>query len=153
MRKYYPSKMSLFALRVIFFVFVVGIIVTSNIVIDEFFLLRDILCLSLVSIYVAIFFVYLPLYYKKATYIVGKNQIIINSGVFFLTQRIISCNSLVYATHLKPPLSRKFAWEFIIINALGGSLVLSLLSSKDAKEIYTFLTKLIESNNNLEGTK
>ena len=145
MKKYQPSKISLISLKIIFLILLIGIIVALNIFLDFVPIVKEIASIALILIYLFTFFIYLPLFYKRTTYIISKSEITINSGVFIISKKIINSNSLVYLTRLRLPLSNLCKWEIIIVNALGSSLFIPFLSKSDADEIYSTLSSQIET--------
>ena len=143
MKKYYADKTCLNVLRVL-----VLVVTGSLIVLDYYFLyFIPILMWSLIGLfglaYLLIGIIWLPLYFARASYIVSSQEVIRNTGFFFRIRQTMKVSAIQYVTLIITPFSSVTGFNFVIINALGGNLLLFYLSKTDAEEIVRNLTATI----------
>jgi uncharacterized membrane protein YdbT with pleckstrin-like domain len=89
--------------------------------------------------------VYLPVFFKSAGYYINSDKIVKKTGVFIKTNQCMKISSVQYITSVTTPFSMHTGFNFIILNAFGGSLILSFLSKKDMDEISSFIFDKIKS--------
>lgn len=144
LKKYYADKTCLNLLRVLILILTVGLIVAA------YYFLRPIPILMwiLIGIFSAIYFfvgiLWLPLYFSRASYLVSSQEIIRNTGFFWHMQQVMKVPAIQYATLITTPLSKYTGLNFIVVNALGGSMLLLFLSGKDAEEILRTLSSAMK---------
>lgn len=95
------------------------------------YILVGVLCFSAF----ALDFILLPIYFSKTFYCITDELITKNSGMIFTAKQLMKKSSVQYISVIKLPLSDYTAFNFIIIHALGGTMLLSFLSSSDTEEI------------------
>ena len=143
MKKYYADKTCLNVLRVL------ALIVTGSLIILDYYFLYfiPILMWSLIGLfglaYLLIGIIWLPLYFARASYIVSSQEVIRNTGFFFRIRQTMKVSAIQYVTLIITPFSSVTGFNFVIINALGGNLLLFYLSKTDAEEIVRNLTATI----------
>ena len=93
--------------------------------------------------YLLIGIIWLPLYFARASYIVSSQEVIRNTGFFFRIRQTMKVSAIQYVTLIITPFSSVTGFNFVIINALGGNLLLFYLSKTDAEEIVRNLTATI----------
>ena len=143
MKKYYADKTCLNVLRVL-----VLVVTGSLIVLDYYFLyFIPILMWSLIGLfglaYLLIGIIWLPLYFARASYIVSSQEVIRNTGFFFRIRQTMKVSAIQYVTLIITPFSSVTGFNFVIINALGGNLLLFYLSKTDAEEIFEEIISLL----------
>ncbi len=151
MKKYYADKNSLNFLRVVAFVLLICISFvliyylyctkTSN---SELYLQTNfavyeiivwILIAALITAYVVFLFIILPMWYRSVSYVITPDEIIISSGVIFRNTTYVKIASVQYTATVRCPLSNYTSFNFLLINAYGGRLVMMFLSSSDMEKI------------------
>lgn len=143
MKKYYADKTCLNVLRVL------ALVVTGSLIILDYYFLYfiPILMWSLIGLfglaYLLIGIIWLPLYFARASYIVSSQEVIRNTGFFFRIRQTMKVSAIQYVTLIITPFSSVTGFNFVIINALGGNLLLFYLSKTDAEEIVRNLTATI----------
>lgn len=101
-------------------------------------------CVSLFSA-LAIFLgiIYTPLYFKSITTKISENSICTTSGVIIRNSDIMKISSIQYATLISTPFSKKSGMNFIVLNALGGKLIIPFLKHSEAEELYSDLNAVL----------
>ena len=144
MKKYYADKTGIGILFVIMFLAVI-ILITLSLVFLSFL---PILMWIAVGLFAAAFFavviVWLPLYFKNLCYFITDKEIVANTGVFFKNKRIMKLSAVQYFTCVTTPFSEKTGFNFVVLNALGGNIILLLLSHGDMDEIAQTLSLVIK---------
>ena len=108
-------------------------------------LLMRILIAFLAAVYVLVGIVWLPLYFSRTCYIVSSQEVIRSAGFFLRVRQLMKISAIQYATLVTTPFSRVTGLNFVVVNALGGNLLLLFLSRQDAEEILRTLTSSIRS--------
>lgn len=105
----------------------------------SFPLCRDILLL--VWLLVGSFFagIFLPLYFRNTTYFVSGTTIVKQSGVFFLHKQTMRVRAIQYTTAIHGPFSKVSGLNLLVLNALGGRMLLFFLNRHDMDEILRLL--------------
>lgn len=151
MKKYYADKRSLNFLRVVIFLIIICITIAIKYLLyylegryPEYYLptkftvpeiIAWILIAVLITAYVVFLFIILPMWYRSVCYIVSADEIIIKSGVIFSSTTYVKISSVQYTTTVKCPLSKYTSFNFLLINAYGGRLIMMFLSSSDLEKI------------------
>jgi uncharacterized membrane protein YdbT with pleckstrin-like domain len=145
MKRYLADRTSLNIIR-----FVILIIMTAAILVSYYYLsfipvLMWIIIAILAVAGIFIGSVYLPVFFKSAGYYINSDKIVKKTGVFIKTNQCMKISSVQYITSVTTPFSMHTGFNFIILNAFGGSLILSFLSKKDMDEISSFIFDKIKS--------
>lgn len=144
MKKYYADKTCLNLLRVLILILAAGLVAAA------YYFLRPIPILMwiLIGIFSAVYFfvgiLWLPLYFSRASYLVSSKEIIRTTGFFWHMQQVMKVSAVQYATLITTPFSKYTGLNFILVNALGGSMLLLFLSRKDAEEILRTISSAIK---------
>jgi len=103
--------------------------------------------ISIAAAAVGIFTVsfYLPMYFTSAGYYINSDKIVKKTGVFIKVNQCMRVESVQYITSVTTPFSKLTGFNFIILNAFGGKLILAFLSKKDMQEIHSFIFSKIKS--------
>lgn len=94
-----------------------------------------VLMIVFAAVYVVFIVIFLPMWYKTIRYIMKDNEIISCSGLISKTYRIMKLTAVQHASRISLPFSKYTCFNFISLNALGGSMLLMFLSEKDCREI------------------
>ncbi len=89
----------------------------------------------LAAVYVVFIVILLPMWYKTIRYTVKDGEIISRSGLFSRTYRIMKLSAVQHASKISMPLSKITCFNFISLNAMGGSMLMMFLSEKDCAQI------------------
>lgn len=102
-----------------------------------------VLILPATVIFIALLFdfVYLPLYLKNYKITVSDGAIILSSGVFIKTERIMPFPRLVYAEKIETPFGRAAGISAIVFRAARVEAVTAELDKKQADEVIGRITK------------
>lgn len=94
---------------------------------------------SVIALFLSVSFfasaIYLPLYFSKTKYYVSSGRIIKKSGAFFETKQVMSFKAIQYSTVMSAPFSKKTGFNFAILNAFGGRMIIAFMRFKDLDEI------------------
>ena len=135
MKKYYADRTGIGILFVIIFLAIV-ILTTLSLVFLSFL---PILMWIVIGLFAAAFFavviVWLPLYFKNLCYFITDEEVVANTGVFFKNKRIMKLSAVQYFTCVTTPFSEKTGFNFVVLNALGGNIIMLFLSHHDMDEI------------------
>ena len=161
MKKYYTDKRSLSFLRVFTLILVICIVIILKYSLYYFIskypkyfepiqiTLPEIAVWSLIALfviaYVLFIMIILPLWYSSASYAVSSDEIVVRYGVFSKIRQYMRLSAVQYITHVSFPFSRITGFNFIVINALGGKIVLMFLSDRDATEISAKIDKAVRN--------
>ena len=151
MNKYYVDKKSLNFLRVVAFVIIICIIIAIKYLMyyierryPEYYLTTKptvpeiivwVIIAALITAYVVFLFIILPMWYNSVCYMVSSEEIVIRSGVIFNNTTYVKTDSVQYTATVKCPLSKHTSFNFLLINAYGGKLIMMFLSSFELEEI------------------
>ncbi|MBQ5317763.1 MAG: PH domain-containing protein [Oscillospiraceae bacterium] len=142
MKKYYADNNSIKFLRVFSAMIIICIIIA--IYYNLYYINGDskiiriiglTMIVALITAYVVMMLIILPMWYKSVSYTVAADEIIIRSGVAFKNTTYIKISSIQYTATIKCPFSDKTSFNFLLINAYGGRAMLLFLSSKSLEEI------------------
>lgn len=92
-------------------------------------------------------FILLPIYFSRTSYTLEKDLIIKDEGMIFFSTQYMKKDAVQYVKLLKTPLSDITSGNFLIINALGGKIIFSFLSTPEAYEIKAVLEKWARGDN------
>lgn len=165
MKKYYADKKSLNFLRVVTFFIIIGIIIGLKYLLyylenrfPDYFLpvkvtvpeiIVWIFIALLVAVYVIFLLLILPLWYRSVYYIVSDDEIVIHSGIFFKNTIYVKIAAVQYVTELRMPFSKHTSFNFLLINAYGGRLIMMFLSLSDLEEIHKKIQMFLRSRGGL----
>ena len=165
MKKYYADRKSLKFLRVFTFLLIICIITALKYLLyflearyPDYFAIPKftvpeiiiwILIGLLVTAYVIFLMIILPLWYRSVSYTLSADEIIIRSGVYFSNTVYVKMSSVQYTTTVSMPLSKYTSFNFLLINAYGGRLVMMFLSHSDMEEIHKKIRTYLSSRGGL----
>lgn len=145
MKKYYPSKNSLYILKVIFLLLAIIFSFLAKVYISAYPILMWIAIILFCAMFVIIGAIWLPLYFSKTVYYVSEFEISKQSGVLFEKKQLMKVKSVQYLTRMLTPLSKFTGFNFLKMNALGGSISLWFLKKDDANQIAGILSAAIKA--------
>ncbi len=165
MKKYYADRKSLNFLRVFTFLLIICIIIALKYLLyflearyPDYFALAKItvpeiiiwiFIALLVTAYVIFLMIILPLWYRSVSYTVSADEIVLRSGIFINGTTYVKMSSVQYMTTISTPFSRYTSFNFLLINAYGGRLVMMFLSHSDMEEIYKKVQSYLSSRGGL----
>lgn len=112
---------------------------------DSFFVLKRILLIAIGLIFILTAFAGLPLYFSQASYYVSGQEIVRAAGFFVRNRQFMKTSAIQYVTLIRTPFSQQTGLNFVLINALGGHLLLPFLSRRDAEDILRSLTETLHA--------
>ena len=77
----------------------------------------------------------LPMYFRRTVIYLSSAELTVHTGIFFLRREHMRISAIQYITKVALPLSGFSGFNFIVVRALGGSMVLPFLNSVDCDEI------------------
>ncbi len=165
MKKYYADKRSLKFLRAATLLIIACIIIALKYLLyyleehfPDYFSIPQItvpeiiiwaVIILLVTAYVIFLMIILPLWYRSVSYTVSAEEIVIRSGIFIKNTSCIKMSAVQYTTAVCMPLSKYTSFNFLFINAYGGRLVCTFLSSSDMEEIAKIIRQSLVSRGGL----
>ena len=165
MKKYYADRKSLKFLRVFTFLLIICIIAALKYLLNflearypDYFALAKITVPEiiiwifiglLVTAYVVFLMIILPLWYRSVSYTLSSDEIVTHSGVFFTNTIYVKMSSIQYTTTVSMPLSKYTSFNFLLINAYGGRLVMMFLSHSDMEDIHKKIRTYLSSRGGL----
>ena len=93
------------------------------------------------AVYVVFALIVLRFWHRSLSYVLTENEIISDAGFIVRSHQIMKYSAVQYVSRVSMPLSRISSFNFVIVSALGGRLLMMFLSDSDAEEI----TELIRS--------
>ncbi len=145
MKKYYPSKNSLYILKVILLLLTIVFSFLAKVYLSAYPILMFTAIILFCALFVIIGAFWLPLYFSKTVYYISDFEISKQSGVLFEKKQLMKVKSVQYYTRLLTPLSKFTGFNFLKMNALGGSILLWFLNKDDANEIADTLALAIRA--------
>lgn len=144
MKRYRPSRYALNFIR-----FAMAALSTAATVLSLRFLRNyPLVMYLLIGLFWSVSFlmgtILLPLYFSRTSYSVSSAAVSKFGGMIFTQRQFMKGSSVQYITTVITPFSGVTAFNFIVINALGGKIFLGFLSRNDALEITSTLNKAIE---------
>lgn len=85
----------------------------------------------------------LPAYFRRTFICLSADSITIYTGIFYLKREQLRLSSAQYITRISTPLSSISGFNFLMIHALGGNMLLPFLKSEDCDEIERMLSNKI----------
>ena len=125
------------------FLATVGLIFVDYYFLYIFPMIMWIILIVFATAYVAIALIWLPLYFNNVSYMVSSQEVIRCTGFFMKIRQIMNVSAIQYVTSIATPFSNITGFNFVIVNALGGNLLLLYLSKKDSEEIVRTLSEAI----------
>jgi len=144
-KKYYPSKNSLYILKVILLLLTIVFSFLAKVYLSAYPILMFTAIILFCALFVIIGAFWLPLYFSKTVYYISDFEISKQSGVLFEKKQLMKVKSVQYYTRLLTPLSKFTGFNFLKMNALGGSILLWFLNKDDANEIADTLALAIRA--------
>ncbi len=103
----------------------------------------EILMYSLIGIFWtgAVLFgvILLPMYFRRTVIYISSNEITVHTGLIMLRRDQMKMQAVQYVTRMSLPLANLSGFNFIVVRALGGSLILPFLNAVDCDEIMGIL--------------
>lgn len=135
MKKYYADKTCSALFRIILLAVTCLLIFCAYHFLHSIPILMWVLTIVFATAYLLFGVIWLPLYFSKTNCSISSTEIVKNSGIFWQTKQIMPMESVQYATLITTFFSKYTGFNFVIVNALGGNIMLMFLSSSDAEEI------------------
>lgn len=143
MKKYGADKKAVFILSAMSILITVGIIIVILRFMYIFPILMQVLVgVCLVALVFGIF--WMVSYFRGVSYTISPEEITRTAGVFFRKRQIMKPAAVQYITLVTTPFSAVSGLNFVIVNALGGNLLLLFLAKKDALELRESLQELLK---------
>ena len=79
----------------------------------------------------------LPMYFRRTVIYISTSEITVHTGLIYLKREHMKMSAVQYVTEISMPLGKLTGFNFVILRALGGSLILPFLDAKDCEEILT----------------
>ena len=99
--------------------------------------------IAFAAVYVVFIVILLPMWYKTIRYTVKDGEIIARSGLFSRTYRIMKLSAVQHASKISMPLSKITCFNFISLNAMGGSMIMMFLSENDCARIMAMFDRSV----------
>lgn len=77
----------------------------------------------------------LPMFFRRTVIYVSGAEITVHTGIIMLRREQIKMSAVQYVTKISMPLSSFSGFNFIVVRALGGSIMMPFLNSVDCDEI------------------
>ena len=84
-------------------------------------------------------FFLIPMYFRRTVIYISSNEITVHSGLIFLRRDHMKMSAVQYVTKVSLPLGGVTGFNFIVVRALGGSVVMPFLNIIDCDEILDIL--------------
>ena len=135
MKRYYADRTGLNVLRILMFIVtaIVAFLTYRYLSFIPIFMWIIMLVFITICFFVAV--IYLPLYFKSVNYYATDRKIIKHSGVFYKTNQVMRFDSIQYTTVISTLFSKKTGFNFVMLNAFGGRMILTFLKQRDLEEI------------------
>lgn len=135
MKRYYADRTGLNVLRILMFIVtaIVAFLTYRYLSFIPIFMWSIMLVFITICFFVAV--IYLPLYFKSVNYYATDRKIIKHSGVFYKTNQVMRFDSIQYTTVISTLFSKKTGFNFVMLNAFGGRMILTFLKQRDLEEI------------------
>jgi membrane protein YdbS with pleckstrin-like domain len=143
LKKYQADKNCMVFLRVLIIVVMVVLDTVAYMYLQKFRILMYAIMGVLTVVGVFFASIYVPLYFKNISYTVSNEMLSKESGFFIRANQTMKVSSVQYMTSIYIPLFRYIGFNFIIFNALGGSMIFTFLSNGDSKEVYKTINQWI----------
>lgn len=111
--------------------------------------LPEIIIYSAIGVFAAAYIIFalifLRIWQKTLSYALTPDCIISDTGFFVRTRQIMKYSSVQYVSLVSMPFSRISSFNFVIVSALGGRLIMMFLSDSDAKAVVELIQTHIGS--------
>ena len=97
-----------------------------------------------VTVFFAVDFLLLPLWYKSFEIGIDKGLLILSYGLIFRTTYLLPLSKVIYIKLYKTPLNRAFSLCFSVLKTVKGFLILPEMDDKDIK----YIKQLIDGEKN-----
>ena len=77
----------------------------------------------------------LPMYFRRTVFYISQSEITVHTGLIYLKREHMKMSAVQYVTRISMPLSSLSGFNFVILRALGGNLVLPFLGTAECEEI------------------
>ena len=134
MKKFFPDRRALLALRVIAAVIALLILGISRLYFPVN-IITVITALAVTTILIYVDFIYLPLYFSSLSYETDGESIARNSGVIFKSRKFVRYSTVQYTAAITTPFSKYTGLNFAVLFVYGGQLRLLFLNYSDCEEI------------------
>lgn len=81
----------------------------------------------------------LPMFFRRSVIYISSEEITFHTGLIMLRRIHMKMSAVQYVTRISVPLLTLLGFNFIIIRALGGSIILPFLSAADSDAITDIL--------------
>lgn len=86
----------------------------------------------------------LPMYFRRTVIYISQSEITVHTGLVFLKREHMKMSAVQYVTQISMPLSSLSGFNFVILRALGGNLVLPFLRTAECEEIMAAVDLVIK---------
>lgn len=146
MKHYKPDIKALNFLQILLALIAFGISLFCVLYLRRFKLLMYIIVGVVCSLAFLMDFIVMPLYFSRTQYTLDKSSISKKGGLIYTKKQLMRISSVQYYTLVKTPLSSITSLNFVIIHALGGTIIINYLSKSDLKEIEKALSDCLKGN-------
>lgn len=105
------------------------------------------------ALYVIFIVIILPLWYRTIKYELTDACLITDTGLFSHTHRVMKLSAVQHASRISIPIPKRSGFNFISVNAMGGTILLMFLSDTDCAEVLEILRRSAEKSTVADRTK
>ena len=156
MKKYKLDNKALNMLTVILFIATNSIVAILKYLeyiklgeISGFSIIVIVIVITLYSAYVVTAFFILPRWFRSVCYIVGQDEVIIESGVFVLRKVYVKISAIQYISVIKMPWYQHINMNLLLMNVYGGRICMLFLNAFQLEEIYKHISKYLKDRGGL----
>ncbi len=135
MRKYTLKPAALYSLGGAMFLLSAAATVILRVYLVSF----EILMYSLIGLFwgLSVLFglILLPMYFRRTVIYISPSEITVHTGLILLRRIHMKMSAVQYVTRISAPILTLLGFNFIIIRALGGNIILPFLSAADSDSI------------------
>ena len=117
----------------------------------------EIIIYSLIIFFAAVYIIFalfvLRFWHRSLRCTLTDLAIVTDTGFISKNHQIMKYSSVMYINHISMPLSSINSFNFVIISALGGRLILMFLSDSDAREITEKVLEKITPTDKTEDSR
>ena len=117
--------------------------VAATLLLRAYLVSFEILMYSLVGLFwgLSVLFgiILVPMYFRRTVIYVSTGEITVHTGLIMLRRVHMKMSAVQYVTRISVPILTLLGFNFIIIRALGASIVLPFLSAADSDSITDIL--------------
>ncbi len=143
MRRYQPNRSALALLRLLIFCICAAGSFAAYHYLRAYPILMYVIFGLCAGLFVLAGLIILPVYFAQTRYAVSAEDISKTTGFFIFRKDYMLTESIQYLTTITIPFSRYTAFNFIIVNALGGKILLAFLKNNEVTEISAVLNHAI----------